>query len=485
MDDNDPAAMRPTETMLGDDGSRSDRAIYEDFTRLNNELVNLQREMVGKNAELQESEQRYRALNAELEDRVLARTAELERARVEAERANRAKSTFLAVMSHEIRTPMNGVLGMIDVLLHAGLTAPQVEMVDLARASALSLLRTLDDILDFSKAEAGKLALESKPMDVAALLGMARAAFEQSAAARGVAVSVFVDPRIPGRVLGDEVRLRQVLDKLVDNAIKFSAGLERPGQVSVRAMLAGRQAEGVGVELVVADNGIGMSEGTRANLFTPFTQADASMSRRYGGTGLGLAVADMLVRLMGGTISVASVAGEGSTFIVRLRLATVAPAGAPAARSGDALAFRHDASARPAPSSREEALRARRLILVAEDNAINRRVIVEQLRLAGFAADIAVDGREALGRWRSGDYALLLTDLQMPEMDGYELAAAIRAEEGAGRRMPIFALTANSLPDDEARCLAVGMDAYLVKPVSLDRMKTILDAALAGAPRPE
>ena len=322
-------------------------------------------------------------------------------------------------------------------------------------------------------------------MDVAALLGMARAAFEQSAAARGVAVSVFVDPRIPGRVRGDEVRLRQVLDKLVDNAIKFSAGLERPGEVSVRAMLAGRQAEGVGVELVVADNGIGMSEGTRANLFTPFTQADASMSRRYGGTGLGLAIADMLVRLMGGTISVASVAGEGSTFTVRLRLATVAPAGAPAARSGDALAFRHDASARPAPSSREEALRARRLILVAEDNAINRRVIVEQLRLAGFAADIAVDGREALGRWRSGDYALLLTDLQMPEMDGYELAAAIRAEEGAGRRMPIFALTANSLPDDEARCLALGMDAYLVKPVSLDRMKTILDAALAGAPRPE
>jgi CheY-like chemotaxis protein len=350
------------------------------------------------------------------------------------------------------------------------------------RGSALSLLRILDDILDFSKVEAGKLELETEPMQLAAAFDKVCAQLAPSAVGQGVAISVFVDPAIPRTVLGDEARLRQMLDKLVGNAIKFSGGLGQPAQVSVRAVLAGRQGEKVSVDLTVADNGIGMSEAMQAKLFTPFSQADASMTRRYGGTGLGLAIADMLVRLMGGRISVVSALGKGSTFTVRLRFATtVQPLAGSGGGSIAASVPGGRDKVRPVVPSRDEALRKRRLILVAEDNETNRKVIVEQLRLIGFAADIVVDGREALASWRTGDFALLLTDLQMPEMDGYALAVAIRAEEGAGRRTPIIALTANALRDDEARCLALGMDAYLTKPVQLSRLKATIEAGLAGA----
>jgi PAS domain S-box-containing protein len=550
-------------------------------------------------------------LNAELEARVLARTAEANQARDEAERANRAKSAFLATMSHEIRTPMNGVMGMIDVLHQTSLKGYQVEMVDLIRDSADTLLAIIDDILDFSKIEAGKLHIERVPMQLAAAVEKVCAMLDHLAVKRGVRMMVFVDPAIPRRVAGDETRVRQVLVNLCSNAIKFSSGPGRAGEISVRVTLQAQDAHGVDIELAVADNGIGMDDAALARLFTPFSQADDSTTRRFGGTGLGLAITGTLVRLMGGEIAVRSAPAAGSTFSVRLRFGRVAdamndepaaaaaglhcrivgleqplahdlgaylahagalveqlpdlaaaaaapaPAGlcvwlilpgqdvpdlaalramAPAGSGGDndsdsrtrfvvlgrgarrrlrveaadlvsvdadamfrstlikALSLAvgraqkapaDDAAEAHAPTEappRHEARAQGRLILVAEDNETNRLVIERQLALIGCAADVVVNGREALEHWRSGDYALLLTDLHMPEMDGYALAAAIRADEAAAAgapRTPILALTANALNDEARLCLAAGMDAYLTKPIRLAQLRQAIDAWLA------
>ena len=261
------------------------------------------------------------ALNAQLEDRVRARTLELNIAREEAEQANRSKSDFLATMSHEIRTPMNGVLGMIEVLHRTSLLGDQVEMIDLIRDSAFSLLTIIDDILDFSKIEAGKMLMEDAPMAFEGTIEKVCGMLDHLAMARDVRMTLFVDPAIPRMVRGDHVRLRQILVNLTGNAIKFSSGRVQPGRVLVRATLADRQPQHVSVDLIVADNGVGMDQAVLKQLFTPFSQADASTTRRFGGTGLGLAITDMLVRLKGGSISVSSEPGQGATFTVRLGFA--------------------------------------------------------------------------------------------------------------------------------------------------------------------
>jgi PAS domain S-box-containing protein len=560
----------------------------------------------------QHDQEALRELNAELETRVHVRTAELNLARDEAEQANRAKSAFLAAMSHEIRTPMNGVIGMIEVLHQTSLKGYQVEMIDLIRDSAFSLLQIVDDILDFSKIEAGKLRVENEPMQLADMVERVCGMVDHLAINQKVRMTVFVDPALPHIVSGDEGRLRQVLVNLIGNAIKFSGGRDLPGRVSVRVLVVERQAQSVTVDLIVDDNGIGMSEATLAQLFTPFSQADASTTRRFGGTGLGLAITHMLVHLMCGDISVRSVPGQGSTFTVRLRLASLDAVGGgeqPAAPlvalrcrivggerplGDDLAAYLTDAGAmverspdlacacaiepkdaqpglwlilpgepaadlaelraamhaeprvrtrfivlgwgkrrRPridndgwvtadadtllrrtllkmlalatgqatideieiddpqaAISSdsarlRQPARREGELILVAEDNNTNRIVILRQLAMIGFAADVAVDGIEALKAWRSGDYALLLTDLHMPHMDGYALAAAIRAEEPPGQRIPIIALTANAMRHEELRCRAAGMDGNLSKPIRLAQLKAAIEAWLRPPAPPE
>ena len=551
-----------------------------------------------------------------------------------AEAANRSKSDFLSTMSHEIRTPMNGVIGMIDVLHQTSLRSGQVEMVDLIRESAYSLLAIIEDILDFSKIEAGRLEIERAPMPVADVLEKACGLLDHLAAKKGVELTLFIDTAIPEAVLGDALRLRQVLVNLINNAIKFSSGQRQPGRVSVRAVLAERNSnlaslepeQKVTVEFQVIDNGIGMDEETQAKLFSAFTQADASTTRRFGGTGLGLSISRHLVQLMGGEIAVQSAPGKGSTFTVRLPfeplpeqpiaagkrvdlsglsclvlgdaqelgddmatylryggarveralsleaarklIVTLAPglclfiidAGrdtppleelrtacrarlsldphfvvleherhqhgiephfvvigrgrrrqgrvqtadlvtmdgdvmnrqsflrAVALAAGREKAEQEEETETPLPGkvgakpklstkppSRAQALQQGRLILVAEDNETNQKVILLQLGLLGYTADVAGDGREALKRWQSGDYALLLTDLNMPEMDGYELSLSIRSVEADKRRTPIIALTANAIRGEAENCRAAGMDDYLSKPAQLTDLRAMLE----------
>ncbi|MBI3054010.1 MAG: response regulator [Betaproteobacteria bacterium] len=486
--------------------------------------------MIGTNADITERKQVAEAL-------VAAKNA--------AELATRAKSDFLATMSHEIRTPMNGVIGMVEVLEQSSLLDHQVELVNLIRESAFSLLTIIDDILDFSKIEAGGLEIERAPTPVADVVEKVCGLLDKLAGTKGVELTLFTDPAIPAEVLGDALRLRQVL---------------------------------------------------------------INLTRRFGGTGLGLAISRHLAELMGGTITVRSAPGKGSTFTVRLPFAPLpekpgagkaasevaglsclvvggpegladdlavylAHGGAAVARVPDLAAAKEEiatrlpdvsvwvidagkgpspmdavrvtararadaqvrvlvirrgqrrkprpevsdltvvdgnvltrptflkavaiaagrAQAEPrqaaagkaeaafTPPTREKALREGRLILVAEDNETNQKVILRQLALLGYAADVAGDGREALARWQSGHYALLLTDLHMPEMDGYVLTAAIRAEEQGSQRIPIVALTANVLAGEPEHCRDAGMDDYLSKPTPLAKLKATLEKWMPAA----
>ncbi|WP_206953500.1 PAS domain S-box protein [Trinickia acidisoli] len=414
-------------------------------------------------------------------------TQQLEQARADAEAASRTKSAFLATMSHEIRTPMNGVIGMIEVLSQTPLSYDQGDMVATIRESANALLTLIDDILDFSKIEAGRLHIERVPLSISHLVDGLCQSLTPVAERAGVKLAKSISPDLPQAVLSDDTRLRQVLYNLVGNAIKFSGG--RPGKpglvdVGVEATPHPSGPGRVQIRFNVTDNGIGMSAETLPKLFKPFTQAEASTTRRFGGTGLGLAICRRLCELMGGDVSAQSEPDVGSTFTVSLPFDIGEPAGDVGRAHAHANAGARDmqriggtalGSAGPAPSIAQARERGR-LILVAEDDAINQKVILRQLGLLGHVAEIAGDGREALALWRANRYALLLTDLHMPEMDGYELVETIRREEAPGTRLPIVALTANAVQGEAARAKAVGMDGYLTKPLQLARLQAVLDS---------
>ena len=396
-----------------------------------------------------------------------------EKVREALERATLAKSAFLASMSHEIRTPMIGVTGMVEVLAHTRLDAEQRRALNIIQSSSNSLLQIIGDILDFSKIEAERMELQPVPTSVPRVLQATVANYSGSASSKGLGLSCEVDERIATAHRVDPLRLRQVLSNFLSNAIKFT---ERGNVQATLQWRGSREVDGEVLDRLcfsVVDSGIGIDGETQGRLFQPFAQADAQTTRRFGGTGLGLVIARELATLMGGEVTMESVPGVGTTLrllveLPRAPLADVVPEPAVAGLATDV-------ALRSLPSV-EEAERERSLVLLVDDHPTNRLVIARQLALAGFASEGAEDGRAGLEAWRSGRYALLLSDVHMPHMDGYALARAIRAEEaGQGlARTPIVALTASALKGEAERCLGAGMDDYLAKPVSIATLATVL-----------
>ncbi|HUG51961.1 MAG TPA: PAS domain S-box protein, partial [Vicinamibacteria bacterium] len=383
----------------------------------------------------------------------------LVRARQAAQEAARLKSEFLANVSHELRTPLNGVLGMARMLLDTGLDETQKEYAQIIRTSGRELLSVVDAVLDFARAEGGRLELEQVDLEPRRVLEEACAALRDDAAAKGLPIQTVAAEAVPERLRGDAARLRQVLEQLLANAVKFTAR----GSVVVRLGLVhdGKDSTLIGFE--VADTGLGIDAATQERLFQPFVQADGSSTRRYGGAGLGLALSHRIVSAMGGQIGVRSEIGHGSTFWFTVRLAK--PGAAEAGLPADA----------PAAGGR---------VLVVEDNGVNQKVAVAMIESLGYRAEAVGNGLEAVEACARAAYDAVLMDCQMPQMDGYKATAFIRQREGIGHHTPIVALTASVTAEDRQRCLAAGMDDYLSKPVPREALASALRKWIPGVVTP-
>jgi signal transduction histidine kinase/ActR/RegA family two-component response regulator len=399
--------------------------------------------------------------------------AQAEVAAQRAQAASQAKTNFLAMMSHEIRTPMNGVLGCVSLLLDSPLQPEQKEYAETIRGSADSLLTILNDILDYSKIEAGRLTIEETVFDLRACCEDIPRLLGQAAQQRGLTLQLDFSPEVPQLITGDPTRFRQVLLNLTSNAIKFTE------DGSVRIEVSRPNVSNIQVN--VKDTGIGVPPDQLAKLFEHFTQADSSITRRYGGTGLGLAISKRLIELMGGTIGASSAPGEGSNFyfIIPLIAASDPVASAvPIAQmaSPSTLAVSPAEPVVRAPRSAEGQTQGRRL-LVVEDNAINQRVAQHMLTKLGHRVDVAQNGREALERLAREHYDLVFMDCQMPEMDGFEATRQIRNCESAvlDHAVPVIAMTANAFSEDRERCLAVGMNDFLAKPVDRAALAQLIE----------
>ena len=382
-------------------------------------------------------EQKKQALEGQARD--------LEEAGRRAEQANVAKAQFLATVSHEIRTPMNGILGTTELLLGTRLDGVQHHLAETAHQSATALLALIDDVLDLSRIEASKLTLQATSFDLRALVHEAVDLMATTARGKPVALSCTISWRLPARVEGDPMRLRQVLVNLLHNAVKFT---ER-GRIVVDVTVLAETEAGVRLRFEVRDTGIGIAEDQFDSVFDAFTQVDATSTRRHGGTGLGLAIVKELAELMGGRVGVDSRIDHGSTFWLELSLRRsedAAPASAPVV-TGDAVPAAH--------------------VLLAEDDAVNQMVLAAMLEQLGCRVDIVEDGEAACGAAARTHYDIVFMDCHMPVMDGFDAARRIRDEEARrdGAHTPIVALTALALPGDRERCLSAGMDDYMTKPV--------------------
>ncbi|MEZ5484829.1 MAG: ATP-binding protein [Lysobacteraceae bacterium] len=405
---------------------------------------------------------------------------QLRESELRAREANHAKSAFLAAMSHEIRTPMIGITGMVEILSHTRLDPDQRRSLNVVQQSAASLLQIIGDILDFSKIEAGKLELSPTTVDLRQLIGSVAQNYIGTASSKGLNLVHHVNDDVGPAYVADPLRLRQILSNFLSNAIKFT----EKGSIEVALELAGSNAEGERLCFRVSDTGIGVSAEQQKRLFRPFSQAEGDTTRRYGGTGLGLVICRRLAELMGGDISMESEPGKGTT----MRLIVALPAGRAedVQRDGMAAGSTPAFTPRPLPSP-EQAEQEGSLVLLVDDHPTNRLVIVRQLALAGFVADTAEDGMQGLEKWRSGRYALLLSDVHMPQLDGYQMTRRIRqleAQEGR-QRTPIVALTAAAMKGEAERCLNAGMDDYLAKPVSIADLINCLHRWLPHLPSPE
>ncbi|MFZ3321235.1 MAG: PAS domain S-box protein [Usitatibacter sp.] len=384
---------------------------------------------------------------------------------VELETAERAKSAFLATMSHEIRTPLNGILGMLELLSLTTLDREQRTTVEVVRQSGRMLVRIINDILDYSKIEAGRLTIRNEVASVAAVIHNTISLFSGAASSKGLTLSMAVDERIGPAVWVDPQRLQQVLNNFVSNAIKFTAA----GYVEVRAdLLEGRTNDNV-IRFSVADTGIGIASNDQKQLFEPFTQVDARSNRRFGGTGLGLSICRRLADLMGGVITMESVPNKGTTMHLDMTLPLADPGQLPDGAKDAPIDEGHlTLEQRPAPSV-EQAVSEGTLVLIVDDHDINRLVLKRQVAALGYAVETAKDGLEGLEKWQSGRYGIVLADCHMPVLDGYEMVKRMRdTERHMGRKhTPVIACTANALADEADKCFAVGMDDYLAKPLAL------------------
>ncbi|MDD5296507.1 MAG: ATP-binding protein [Rhodocyclaceae bacterium] len=396
----------------------------------------------------------------QMADRISQREADLMRAKEAAEAGGRAKATFLAAMSHEIRTPMNGIIGMTELALDSHPGEEVRRYLEVVRSSGESLMTVLNDILDYSKIDAGRMGLESVPLDPRQVVAEVGELFSSRCLEKRVGLIIRVEPEVPGRVLGDPVRLRQVLSNLVSNAVKFTT----QGSVTVEVAIIPRAGEKLRLSFRVADTGIGIAPEKLSGIFDPFIQAEDFTTRRYGGTGLGLAISRRIVQLMGGELLVHSEPGSGSTFHFALPMVAVT-------ESGEAQG--------PVVQAKAEARGKGRRILVAEDALPNQILIRELLRKQGYDCALVEDGFAALDAWATGGFELVLMDVQMPGLSGLDATRRIRNKEhGTGQHIPIVALTANAFESDRQDCLEAGMDAFLSKPFKADQLFTLVERLL-------
>ncbi|MBF0611763.1 MAG: response regulator [Magnetococcales bacterium] len=389
----------------------------------------------------------------------------LHTARLQAEEASRARERFLATMSHEIRTPLNGIIGFSQLLTEYELPDQLGRYVEKIQKSGEHLLNLISDILDFSKIEAQGVTLEQIPFASGDFLEKTLDMVTLSAQKKGVELLLHRDADLPGTLVGDPNRLRQILLNLLSNAIKFT----EQGQVVLQVSLLQRQENGILLSFTVRDNGIGITPEQAENLFKPFGQADNSTTRRFGGTGLGLVIADRLAHLMGGEIKMNSVPGQGSEFIATLSLQ-------------EANQEPQDSRTLPSGTFTASQAEGKRLLLV-EDDEVNRLFILDYLKMIGFSGiEIAVDGEEALARLNTRACHLVLMDCQLPKMDGYQATREIRRRgisAMGGGHLPVIALTANAMAGDREKCLAAGMDDFLAKPLNIGALKQTLARWLA------